>query len=205
MHLVSVNNERKKERTMAESSYSCDVSQGFNFQRDAQDTIGFIKVLKIGDTELKADFTLTNPEDVAATIKAVGVLSNIYWEGGYADPIQFSGMVSVDNKNAATLLTHKSLSNTEVELEFVVYKYDEKAKKYFRAFHCNDVKLTCLVQKSGRELNLSIDNDQSMEVMSPKNFQLTMGAMPQDVAMEIHLAVSKSDKFVEQFGVEVKA
>ena len=190
---------------MAESSYNCDVAQGFNFQRDAQDTVGHINSLKIGDTELKSDFTLTDPEDVSKTIKAFGVLSNIYWNGGYADPLQFSCMVSVDNKNALTLMTHKSLSNTEVEVVFTVYKYDEKAKKYFKAFHSNATKLKCLVQKSGGELHLSIDDDQGMEVMSPKNFQFTMGAMPQDVAMEIHLAVSVTDKFVEQFGVEVKA
>ena len=190
---------------MAESSYDCNVSQGFNFQKDVQDIVGHITSLKIGDTELKSDFSLTNPEDISQTIKVFGVMSSIYWNGGYADPLQFSCMVSVDNKNALTLMTHKSMSNTEVELAFTVYAFDEKAKKYFKAFHTNDVKLKSLVQKSAGELHMSIDNDQASEVMSPKNYQFTLGAMPQDIEMEIHMAVSVSDKFVKKFGVEVKA
>ncbi len=52
---------------------------------------------------------------------------------------------------------------------------------------------------------MSIDMDQSMEVVSPKNFNFNLGVMPQDIAMEIHLAVSVTDKFVKKWGVEVAA
>jgi hypothetical protein len=50
---------------------------------------------------------------------------------------------------------------------------------------------------------MSIDMDQSMEVVSPKNFSFSLGVMPQDLDMAIHLAVSVSDKFAKKWGVEV--
>ena len=42
-----------------------------------------------------------------------------------------------------------------------------------------------------------------MEVVSPKNYNFSLGVMPQDKNMEIHIAVSTSDKFVKKWGVEV--
>lgn len=188
---------------MAESSYSCSVSQGFNFQKDEQILIGHINSLKIGETELKSDLNVTDPEDVNKTIKVFGVASNIFWNGGYADPVEFNCQVSTNNKNLLTTLQHKSMSNTEVELVFTIYDYDPKDKKYFKCFHSNDTKLKGLVQKSGGQLAMNIDMDQSMEVVSPKNYNFSLGVMPQDQEMAIHLAVSVTDKFAKKWGVAV--
>ena len=190
---------------MAESSYECSVSQGFNFQKDEQILVGHINSLKIGETELKSDLNITDPEDNAKLIKVFGIVSGIYWNGGYADPVQFSCQVSNDNKNSLTLLAHKTLSNTEVELVYTIYDYDPKNKKYYKCFHANDTKLKAYVEKSGGELNMAINADQSMEVVSPKNFSFNLGVMPQELNMEIHLAVSVTDKFVKKWGVEVAA
>ena len=100
-------------------------------------------------------------------------------------------------------MTHKSLANTEVLFDFNIYDYDPKEKRYYKCFHTNDTKLKGLVLKSGGELAMSIDMDQSMEVVSPKNFSFSLGVMPQDLDMAIHLAVSVSDKFAKKWGVEV--
>jgi len=188
---------------MAESSFSCSVSQGFNFEKDRQDIVGHINYLKIGDTEIKADLNVTNPEDISSTVKVVGVASSLYWNGGYADPVQFSCQVGTDNKNLLTTLQHKSLANTEVLLTFTIYEYDPKAKKFFKCFHTGDANLECLIYKSGGNLALQIDADQSMEIVSPKNFLFNLGVMPSDIDMAIQMAVSVSDKFAKKFGVEV--
>jgi len=193
----------KEVSVMAESSFSCSVSQGFNFQKDSQEVVGHINYLKIGDTELKADIGVTDPEDISKTVKVVGVASSIYWNGGYADPLQFSCQVATDNKNLLAALQHKSLANTEVLLEFCIYDYDPKAKKFFKCLHTNDERLQCLVMKSGGQLEMQIDMDQSMEIVSPKNYTFNLGAMPQDVDMAIHLAVSCDGKFAKKFGVPV--
>ena len=190
---------------MAESSFSCSVSQGFNFQKDEQILVGHIVSCKVGDTEFEADLNVSDPEDASNLIKVFGIVSGIYWNGGYADPVQLSCQVSNDNKVKIVTLTHKDLSNTEVVFKFNIYDYDPKEKKYYKCFHANDTDLNGLVEKSGGDLNMSIDMDQSMEVVSPKNFSFDLGVMPQDQDMEIHLAVSVSDKFVKKWGVEVAA
>lgn len=187
----------------AESSYSCSIRQGFNFEKDAQILVGHLDYLKIGDKELNADFRITDPEDVSNLKHVVGVLSSIYWKGGYADPVQLSAQVSTDNKNTIATMLHKTMFNTEVEFSFTVYDYDPKQKAYYKAFHSDNVKLKGLVLKSGGELAMHIDMDQSMEVVSPKNYVFTLGVMPQDIKQEIHLAVSVNDKFVKQWGIEV--
>jgi len=189
--------------TNAESSYSCSVRQGFNFEKDAQILVGYVNELKIGDRELAADLHVTDPEDVSGTLKVVGVVSNIRWQGGYADPVHFSSQVSTDNKNTLATLVHKELSNTEVEFEFTVYDYDPRQKKYYKAFHTDGTKLKGLILKSGGELAMNIDMEQSMEVVSPKNYAFTLGVMPQEEEQQIHLAFSVSDTFVKPWGVTV--
>lgn len=187
----------------AVSSYSCDVRQGFNFEKDSQVLVGFINYLKIGNKELNSDFSVTDPEDVSKMIKVAGVLSGAHWQGGYADPILLSAQVSTNNKNNIATLLHKSMSNTEVEFEFTVYDYDPKVKAYYKAFHTNSQKLKGLIKKSAGELALNIEMDKSMEVVSPENYAFTIGIMPKEIDMEIHLAYSASDKLVKKFGVEV--
>jgi len=192
---------------MASSSYQCDVLQGFNFQKDGQTLVGHITSLTIGDTPLPADTQVQDPCEIGSEtlIKVVGVISSVYWEGGFADPVSFSAKISILNKNTATLLQHKDLSNTNVELGFVVYEYDPIAKAYFKAFHADETKLKGLVLKNGGELEIAVDSEQSMEVPSPKNFNFYLGVMPQEEQQIIDLAVSETDKFSKKWGVTVEA
>jgi len=190
---------------MAELSYSCSVSQGFNFQKDEQILVGHINTLKIGETELKADLNITDPEDDTKLVKVFGITSSIYWAGGYADPIQLDCQVSSDNKNVLAQFQHKSMKNTEVVFAFTTYDYDPKQKKYFKCFHSGDAKLNGLVLKSGGSLAFNIDINQSMEIVSPKNYSFNLGVMPQDLDMAVQIAISVTDKFAKKWGVQVAA
>lgn len=187
----------------ASSSFNCSVSQGFNFQKDSQEIVGHINYLKIGDTEMASDLNVTDPMNIANYVKIFGVASGIHWNGGYAEPVTFAAQVSVDNKNKLATLQHKSMANTEVELQFTIYDYDPKTKAYYQCFHTNAVKVKGLVLKQGGELAMNIAMDQSNEVVSPKNHAFQLGVMPQDTAMEIHLAFSSTDKLVKPWGVTV--
>lgn len=189
----------------ASSSFSCSVEQGFNFQKDSQETVGHLTYLKIGDMVLKADFKETDPENSAKQVGIVGVLSGIQWNGGYAEPVTFAAQVSAYNQKTMTVLMKKKLTNTEVEFGFNVYDYDRKAKKYYKAFHSNSVRLQGLVLKQGGELAFNIAADAAEEVTAPKNFTLQLGVMPQDTQQEIHLGFSCTDKLVKTWGVTVGA
>jgi len=134
---------------MAEISYSCDVAQGFNAQSDAQSIVGFLTDLKIGDTQFAIDLNVTDPEDVESELAVVGVISDIYWNGGEAEPIQISCRVSTQNKNGAIELVQRTLLNTSVGFSFVIYEYDPQAKKYFPCFHTGGETYEGLVLKEG--------------------------------------------------------
>ena len=191
----------------SELSYQCDVTQGFNFDKTMQSIVGHINSIKIGDTELDVDLAVTDPTDLAgAKVKVVGVVSGIGWTGGFAQGIMLSAQIGNANQKKVTLLQHADLSNTAVEFKFTIYSYDPDAKKYYKCFHANDVVLKGLVEKdSSGGLALSIDSDQSTEVMSPLNFLLDIGIMPEDTEQDIHVAVSDTDKFVKNWGVTVEA
>lgn len=190
-----------------ELSYQCDVTQGFNFDKTMQSIVGHINSMKIGDTELDVDLAVTDPTDITGDkIKVVAVMSGIDWQGGFAQPLHISAQIGNKNQKSVTLLQHADLSNTAVEFKFTTYAYDPDAKKYYKCFHANDTVLKGLVEKDGGGgLSLSIDPDQSTEVMSPLNFYFDIGIMPEDTEQEIHVAVSDTDKFVKNWGVTVAA
>jgi hypothetical protein len=189
---------------MAELSLSCDVSQGFNFQKDQQTPVGHINKLKVAGKELAADMAVTDPENVTGDkVKVVGVVSGIYWGGGYADAIEFNCQVSNPNKKTLAVLTQMEMANTMVEFVFTIYDYDPDEKKYYKNFHSNDAVLKGLVLKAGGRLSIGIDMDQSQEVVSPKNFTMNLGIMPEDLEQDTHLAMSVSDKMVKRWGVTV--
>jgi hypothetical protein len=95
------------------------------------------------------------------------------------------------------------MSDTTAQFDFTIYDYDPDEKKYYKAFHTNAVLLKGLVEKAGGRLSIEIDSQQSEEVISPKNFTLNLGIMPEDLKQETHMAMSVTDKLVKEWGVTV--
>lgn len=190
---------------MPDVNFDCSVYQGFNFKKDIQDQVGHLVALTIGTEEISADLNIVDPTDVSKTIKAVGVISNIQWSTGYAEPIFINYQISTDNKSTIAAMLHGTLSNTNVEFNFNIYEFDPKEKMYFKCFHANDTVLKGLVFNRGGDLDLYINTEQSREVESPKNFTMSIGIMPQDIKQDLHMAVSNSHKFVKQWGIEIAA
>jgi hypothetical protein len=189
---------------MAELSYDCSVSQGFNFEKDAQILVGHINKLKVSDKEMAGDLAVTNPENIKGDkVKVVGVVGSIYWAGGHADPVQLSCQVSTANKTTLAILGHVELSDTTVEIAFTIYDYDPDKKKYYQCFHTDGAVVKGLIQKSGGELQMAIDGDAGGEVVSPLNFELNLGVMPEDLEQDLKVALSVDDKLAKKWGVTV--
>ncbi len=187
----------------ADGSYICSVDQAFNFQISGQETVGHVNYLDIGGNVIRSDTSLKNPETPNGDRRTVvGPIVNIYWGGGFAEPINISFRVSMVNKDALVLLLHRELSNTGVEFDFVVFNYDPVSRTYFRAFHSNRARLKGLILKYGDQFALGVNQDQYSDFPSPKNFEAHISIMPQDVSQDIHLAITPSDKFVKKWGVQ---
>jgi hypothetical protein len=192
---------------MASTSFNCSVGQGFNFEKDSQSVVGHLTSLKIGTKEFAKDIEVMDPTAIKddTKVKVVGVISGVFWNGGYADPLSVNCQISTVNKQDAVVLQHSDLSDTSVEYDYVIYDYDPVAKVYFKAFHNDTTTLKGLIEKSGGGLSLGIEMDQSMEVVSPKNFGFFIGIMPQEEAQTVHYGVSNTGKFTKSWGVSVAA
>ncbi len=195
---------------MASSHYSCSVRQGFNFEKDQQLLVGHLVSMTVGGTVLVADESLTIPtaafssgDAVTASTAVVGVISDISWTGGYADPLYFNVQVSNENQKTLSVKTHTSLLDTTVVFQFNIYAFDQEAKVYYLAFHSNATNMNGLIYKEGGDLSLAINPDFSHEVKSPMNFEMSIGIMPQATAQVLNFAVSNTDKFVKTWGVTV--
>lgn len=188
---------------MAQLNFDCSIRQGFNFEKDRQILVGHLVSITIAGQALTADITLTDPLDYGSTVTAVAVISGIHWQGGYADPVNIACNVSNENQKQVALLTHKDLSKNDVVFAFNVYAYDQNAKVYYKAFSSGDNSLNGLIYKTGGDLSLQISPDPDNEVVSPLNYPMYIGIMPQQSAQTINVAVSNTDKFVKTWGVSV--
>ena len=188
---------------MPQFSRALDVYQGFNFKKDKQNSVGYITKLKLGDIELSADQeTIKDPEqpDKALANKVVGVLNHYLWETGTTDAMYLAAQVSTANKQTLSAALMGTWANIQVEFQYTVYEYDPLAKKYFKSNY-TDAALKGLLEKSGDDLNLSVADDESREVQSPKNFVCQVGIKPQTQEQTVNMATGSGKNLVKQWGV----
>lgn len=187
---------------MPQFSRALDVYQGFNFKKDKQAAVGFITKLILGDLELKADQeSIRDPENPGSPMpdKVVGVLSHYLWETGVTDAMYMSAQITVENKMQLSAKLLGEWTSTEVKFDYVIYEYDPVEKKYYKSNWVGELK--GLLEKNGDQLNLTIADDASTEVQSPKNFTLQIGIKPQTEEQEVTLATGVGKNVVKKWGI----
>lgn len=180
---------------------ACDVLNAFKFNDASQTIVGHILELEFttSGTALKADISVTDPENPGSKVKVVGVLSNIHWEGGATDPLLLDGRLSYDDNQG---LFQQGLSakdgGTDIKIKFVIYKYDPKTKKYFKCFH-SDNPLECVITM-GTETDVS--QDIARDIPEPKNVPFNMTLSPKSGSEQmLSLAFSTELKITRDFGI----
>jgi hypothetical protein len=191
---------------MPSFSRSLDIYQGFNFKKDKQTPVGFVTKLKLGDVELAADQqSVKDPEQPGQNLSGVvGVISHYMWETGTTDGMYLSMQISVKNKTdlSAKLLT--DWTNMEVVFAYVIYEYDPVEKKYFKS-NWTEPELQGILEKNGDDLNLTVADNPSNEVQSPKNFTLQAGIKPQTVEQTVNMATGFNKNVSKIWGVTAAA
>ncbi len=188
---------------MPQFSRAQDVYQGFNFKKDKQAPVGYITKLVLGDLTLAADQeSIRDPENPGSPMadKVVGVLSHYLWETGVTDAMYMSAQISVENKMQLSAKLLGEWTSTEVKFDYVIYEYDPVEKKYYKSNWVGE--LQGLLEKNGDQLNLTIADDASTEVQSPKNFTLQVGIKPQTEEQEVTLATGVGKNIVKKWGVK---
>ncbi|MEZ0227526.1 MAG: hypothetical protein ACAI25_02800 [Planctomycetota bacterium] len=197
---------------MADVKFSCSIPQGFNYQKDSQETVGHLVSMQIGDnsTVIKSDLKLQKP---GTDIKydCVGVIENVTWNGGHGDPIDFACNVSTLNRQKIDLLRHLKLKNTELKIKFEVWQYDPLNKKYFTCMAgweeggTAPVVLDGLIKKESDKLKLEMpETKPATEIVSPENWKLNFSIMPTtEKEQKILYATADQMNVAKAWGVKV--
>ena len=191
---------------MAHYSKVLSVKQGFNFDKDKQEKVGFLLALKIGDEELKPDFmTVMDPLNPTKALSSgiVAVLNSFDWNTGSTDAIYISGQLSTQHRQKIAEMLLGTWSNVKVEFKFSVYEYEPSEKKFFMSAFV-DKALHGLLEKNGSDLNLDVADDPSMEVQSPQNYSFRIGIKPESQEQQIQLAVGANRKVTKTWGITEK-
>jgi hypothetical protein len=179
------------------------VKQGFNFDKDKQEKVGFLLTLKIGEMELPADMmTIMNPLNPTETLTdgVMAVLSSFDWNTGSTDAIYLSGQVSTNNRQLISQMLLGTWSNIDVEFTFSIYEYEPAQRKFFKSAFV-DTTLLGLLEKNGSELNLDVADDPSHEVQSPQNYAFRIGIKPKSQEQQIQLAVGEVRRVTKKWGI----
>jgi hypothetical protein len=192
---------------MAHYSKVLSVRQGFNFDKDKQDKVGFLTELTIGTTKLEADFmTIMNPLKPTDNLEggAVAVLTSFDWNTGSTDAIYISGQISTQHRQKIAEMLLGTWSDVTVQFSFSIYEYEPAQKKFFKSAFV-DKTLNGLLEKNGSDLNLDVADDPSMEVQSPQNYAFRIGIKPKSEEQLIQLAVGDQRKLTKKWGITEKA
>lgn len=192
---------------MPQFARSLDIYQGFNFKKDKQAPVGYITKLQLGDVPLAADQeSVKDPEQPGQVLdgKVVGVLNHYLWETGITDAMYFSFQISVKNKTDLSAMLLNTLTDLEVTFEYVIYEYDSHQKKYFKS-NWTEPELKGILEKNGDNLNLTVADDPSTEVQSPKNYTCQIGIKPHTTEQAVNLATGSGKNIVKQWGVTESA
>jgi hypothetical protein len=189
---------------MPQFSRTLDIYQGFNFKKDKQTAVGFVTKLELGDVPLAADQTsIKDPEQPGQNIGAnvVGILNHYLWETGTTDAMYLSMQVSVKNKTDLTAKLLTDWTNMEVTFAYVIYEYDPVEKKYFKS-NWTEPELKGILEKNGDALNLTVADDPSTEVQSPKNYTLQVGIKPQTEEQTVNMATGSGKNLSKIWGID---
>lgn len=188
---------------MANYSATCDVKQGYDFNKDEQATVGFITTMKIGGKELKANQTVKDPLAPTSDLAVVAVISDASWDTGPTDTVYLSGQISTTNKQVVAMLALSDLAKVEVTFKFTIYEYDPVASTYYKCFHTDDKDLTGILERVGKSLTLGVAKVKSTEVTTPDNYLFNIGIAPTNTEQKYGIATSNTEKTTKNWGIKV--
>jgi hypothetical protein len=187
--------------------------QGYNFKKDKQTPLGHVVSLTIAGVTLAADQSVGNPlTPDSAPSSVVGVFTHVLWETAATDPIHLAFQVSAANRQTlmALLLGSSSTSVPTARVSFVVYEYDPLAKRYFEAYKPAPAvtstvtvgTLSAVVERQGGDMSISVADDPSEEVQSPRNFAVQLTLLPPSggSAQPVQIATAVSKKVNKAWG-----
>ncbi|QGP56047.1 hypothetical protein PsalMR5_03523 [Piscirickettsia salmonis] len=181
---------------------SCNLLQGFNFNRNNQSRIMYVKSLIIGTVMLNPDFDVIDPTTGDKSV-VVGVGGYLGWRQQKTSPLFMRFYASHTNTADLSSYVGHNMDNTSVSFEVEIFEYDPNAKQYFKAFHCDAqaMKGEILCDSQGKLAGF-IEKEPSKLVQSPLNYQVNFGFSPAAEEQLFITQTSNTIKVCNSWGVK---
>jgi hypothetical protein len=182
------------------------LKQGFNFDKDKQDKVGFVTLLRLNGQELGAELPgIKDPERPWTLLHggAVSVLSSFDWSTGSTDAMYFSGELSTENGQKMAELLQETEGELKVVFAFSIYEYEPSKKGYFRSAYA-DKPLQGLIDRTSSHV-FRVADDPAGEVQSPQNYAFRIGIKPESQKQKVQMYVGEQRKITKIWGISERA
>ena len=192
-------------------SFTPDPTSSFSFAANASNgpSVGYIYKLGLnqgagGPLSLTPDLSLAVPLS-STKASVVAVLSRVYWAGGAADPLQFTGFVSTANRLALQGLLARGLTSTAASIGFGVFDFDPITSQYYFALG-NSAATTggtvpAVVAVISGKPQLTVSSTPSFFSGGGNVYQFTISVAPPPSVQYLTFAVGPSQKLTKQWGI----
>ncbi|MBN8471393.1 hypothetical protein JYJ95_33225 [Corallococcus exiguus] len=144
--------------------------------------------------------------DVGAkkAVRAVGLITQLQWEGGKLDPIDFTVLISPENK-----ADFSGITNTEIrQLKFWVCEWDSTAGKWYeKCYPLGDEaggpanEITSRLNQKGSEVMIRVGDPENVGVTDVKFCQMSFQLIPDKAHLcNFHYGHNSTDKDVFAWG-----
>lgn len=181
---------------------TCDAKSTYNFILGSTTKKGHLLKLSFANAgkDLVADTPVADPENPDNKINVIGAFDYCGWEGAPTDPLQLNFRVSPGNKATLQEGLTSLTGGSEVDVEYVIYDYDYKTKKFFKHFHTDGKTLKCVITK-GTQVRPA--DSSTGDVPQPVNFKVPMSltGKSEGEEQEVHIAYTANSPFTRRFGI----
>jgi hypothetical protein len=148
-------------------NFQCDWRLGFNLQTGLKGTVGYLLSWSgCGGLNLKRDIEVWNPFSTPGqkvvsgrTIKCIGLIERLSYEGDPTDPIRIKAYVSKGTAADIRARRARPLTNPRLKLAWYIISFDESDKLWFETAYVKDPKLAdASIDSTGGNLQLFVDS-----------------------------------------------
>jgi hypothetical protein len=176
------------------------IQQGVSFTPGSTQAVGHLLSATICGAALTADLTVTNPQ-TRTSAPAAGVLQQIEWAEGAADPIYMSAFVSAHNQVALRELLLTTMAATTVKISFLTHEFDPVARRWYSAFEPATPPLSGLLSNTSTGPQLTVATT-ATAVGSASLYQVKFAIVPPASTVEnLEVAASATQPVIKTWGV----
>lgn len=193
-------------------SYQCDWRFAINLISSRKGTCGYLLAFAgLGGLSLKQDIEVWNPFDGAgqtvvsgATIKCIGLIDTLHYEGDATDPIRIKCYVSKGTQSELRSKLSRPLTNTKLKLAFYVIDFDEDSKKWYEAVFAKEPKQADVsIDSEGGTLQMFIASTatKASDTLDLNLFAFEFQVVPQDAkSVNLEFATGPTQRLIKCWG-----